>query len=142
MAKALEKLPADRFESAGAVSQKVGESRWTVLSAKIALSLLTRAILEAPSITRCTDRDCDRCRDAIAGGPVPYQKEYLYDILQGVRVRCARCEHRLPSEKARPPQLRSLSSSVSKGDSNDLLAIKAAFNLTCSTDRTSRFRRR
>ena len=52
------------------VSTRVGKSHWLVLSAKNALELLTQEIMESPNVTKCTDPGCDRCRDAVAGGPI------------------------------------------------------------------------
>lgn len=48
----------------------VGESTWTVLRAKLAVELMTHAISECPDITRCFDPSCERCQDAVAGGPL------------------------------------------------------------------------
>lgn len=48
----------------------VGESKWAVLPAEQTLDALTRAIVETPEITRCENPECDRCRDALAGGPL------------------------------------------------------------------------
>jgi len=49
---------------------RVGESRWMVLPAAATLEAATRAIRANPEVTRCADPDCERCRDAIAGGPM------------------------------------------------------------------------
>jgi aminoglycoside N3'-acetyltransferase len=53
-----------------ALTEQVGESRWMVVHAGQALRLLTRAIEESPGITRCLDPACERCGDAVAGGPI------------------------------------------------------------------------
>jgi aminoglycoside 3-N-acetyltransferase len=53
-----------------AVVTHVGESRWTMLPARDSLDRITRMIEECPKITQCSDAKCDRCRDAIAGGPM------------------------------------------------------------------------
>lgn len=52
------------------VESKVGESLWRVLPAGAALSVATKTIIEDPSITRCDEVACNRCDDAIAGGPI------------------------------------------------------------------------
>ena len=49
---------------------KVGQSLWTLLPAGEAVSLAADAIRSEPSITHCGDAACERCRDAIAGGPI------------------------------------------------------------------------
>lgn len=51
------------------IHSQVGSSRWMVLSARNALRHLTDAIKSSPSITMCGDPACERCRDAVAGGP-------------------------------------------------------------------------
>jgi len=49
---------------------KVGQSLWTLLPAAQAVSLAADAIRSDPSITHCGDAACERCRDAVAGGPI------------------------------------------------------------------------
>jgi len=49
---------------------KVGRSRWTSVAAMKALDLLVQSIREEPLITQCDNPECDRCRDAVAGGPL------------------------------------------------------------------------
>ncbi|HJQ34786.1 MAG TPA: AAC(3) family N-acetyltransferase [Pyrinomonadaceae bacterium] len=49
---------------------KVGQSLWTLLPAGEAVSLAADAIRSDPSITHCGDAACERCRDAVAGGPI------------------------------------------------------------------------
>lgn len=49
---------------------KVGDSLWRIYSAVELVKLAAKAIRENPAITRCNDDGCERCRDAIAGGPV------------------------------------------------------------------------
>lgn len=48
----------------------VGASRWRVFPARAMLEVAARAIRADPEITRCADPACERCRDAIAGGPL------------------------------------------------------------------------
>ena len=48
----------------------VGSSFWRILPAQPALTTLTLALRQEPSLTRCDNPSCDRCRDAIAGGPL------------------------------------------------------------------------
>jgi aminoglycoside N3'-acetyltransferase len=50
---------------------QVGESLWRAFPAQAALEVAQRAIQQQPSITQCADADCGRCRDSIAGGPLP-----------------------------------------------------------------------
>ncbi|HEX2081159.1 MAG TPA: AAC(3) family N-acetyltransferase [Longimicrobium sp.] len=49
---------------------RVGASPWMVLPAQETLARAAAAIRADPGITRCADPACDRCRDAIAGGPI------------------------------------------------------------------------
>jgi aminoglycoside 3-N-acetyltransferase len=49
---------------------RVGASPWIVLPAQETLERAAAAIRAEPSITRCADPACDRCPDAIAGGPI------------------------------------------------------------------------
>lgn len=49
---------------------QVGASRWRAFPARATLEALAAAIRQRPEVTRCVDRDCARCRDAIAGGPI------------------------------------------------------------------------
>ncbi len=51
-------------------SAKVGTSRWTVLPARQSLEGMTSLIRQDPTVTCCDDEQCERCIDAIAGGPV------------------------------------------------------------------------
>lgn len=48
---------------------EVGPSVWRVFPAKECLVAAERAIADDPTVTRCEDRACERCRDAIGGGP-------------------------------------------------------------------------
>jgi aminoglycoside 3-N-acetyltransferase len=48
----------------------VGYSFWRVFPAQPALTTLTLALRREPSLTRCDNPACDRCRDAIVGGPL------------------------------------------------------------------------
>jgi aminoglycoside N3'-acetyltransferase len=48
----------------------VGQSQWRVFSARQVLEVASRAIQEQPGLTHCGNSNCDRCRDAIAGGPI------------------------------------------------------------------------
>jgi aminoglycoside N3'-acetyltransferase len=49
---------------------QVGASAWIVLPAAAALARATAAIAADAELTRCADPACERCRDAIAGGPL------------------------------------------------------------------------
>jgi aminoglycoside 3-N-acetyltransferase len=48
----------------------VGTSVWQVIAAQQALAIATAAIQAQPSITHCGAAACERCNDAVAGGPV------------------------------------------------------------------------
>jgi aminoglycoside N3'-acetyltransferase len=47
----------------------VGPSRWQTFDAASALEAATEAIRNNPTITHCADATCERCRDAVLGGP-------------------------------------------------------------------------
>lgn len=49
----------------------VGESLWRIFDAEEAVARCAQAIRRDPSITACGDPACERCRDAVAGGPIP-----------------------------------------------------------------------
>ena len=48
----------------------VGESRWRVYPAEDTLRAAVDAIRRNPLITHCGRDTCERCRDAVAGGPL------------------------------------------------------------------------
>lgn len=48
----------------------VGQSLWRVFLLRDALEVAEHAMRENPAITHCDDPDCQRCNDAIAGGPI------------------------------------------------------------------------
>lgn len=50
--------------------REVGQSLWRAFAAKDALEIAQQAILHNPSIIHCSDEACERCHDAIAGGPL------------------------------------------------------------------------
>ncbi|MBQ2581607.1 MAG: AAC(3) family N-acetyltransferase [Ruminococcus sp.] len=47
----------------------VGSSRWVCYKAQEFVDICSRAIRNMPNITHCDDKECDRCNDAIKGGP-------------------------------------------------------------------------
>ncbi len=49
--------------------QQVGESLWRLFPMKETIKLASEAIRSNPPMTHCGDPDCERCRDALAGGP-------------------------------------------------------------------------
>lgn len=53
----------------------VGRSVWRVFEAREALRLAAAAIRADPRITHCGAAVCERCDDAVAGGPVPKEEE-------------------------------------------------------------------
>lgn len=54
-----------------AVTARVGQSHWRAFPARSTLNALTREIRSRPEVTRCDDRSCERCNDAVGGGPIP-----------------------------------------------------------------------
>lgn len=48
----------------------VGQSRWRAFDARAAVEAATRAIQQEPTVTHCGRADCERCNDAVAGGPL------------------------------------------------------------------------
>lgn len=48
----------------------VGESIWQVFPARETLEVAVQAMQRNPSITHCDDDECERCADAIQGGPL------------------------------------------------------------------------
>jgi aminoglycoside 3-N-acetyltransferase len=63
----------DRFETTLASLERqtrVGESLWRIFPARATLRAAAQAIRMNPEITRCADPECERCPDAIAGGPI------------------------------------------------------------------------
>jgi aminoglycoside 3-N-acetyltransferase len=48
----------------------VGASCWRVFPAMPAICRFAEAISREPGITRCKKPECERCPDAIAGGPI------------------------------------------------------------------------
>ncbi len=55
----------------------VGRSTWRIFSAKEVLNTAAEAIRRTPEITRCAKPCCERCQDAIAGGPYFHTGNYL-----------------------------------------------------------------
>lgn len=53
-----------------AVHKRVGTSCWQVFDASAVLEAATKAILDDPFITHCGDSTCERCNDAVLGGPI------------------------------------------------------------------------
>lgn len=53
-----------------AIHAQVGSSHWQVFSAPKALTAATEAIEAFPQITHCGEVSCERCRDAVLGGPM------------------------------------------------------------------------
>ena len=49
---------------------QVGGSRWSVLPAAEAVAIAADAIRANPVITHCANAECERCNDAVLGGPV------------------------------------------------------------------------
>jgi aminoglycoside 3-N-acetyltransferase len=47
----------------------VGKSKWKIYSATKVLKQAAKVITSMPEITRCADKECIRCDDAIKGGP-------------------------------------------------------------------------
>jgi aminoglycoside 3-N-acetyltransferase len=53
-----------------ALTAGVGRSQWTAYPAKETIAAASAAMSADPGITHCSDNDCIRCRDSIAGGPI------------------------------------------------------------------------
>ena len=51
-------------------SGQVGQSTWRIYPARATLEVAAQAIRDDPTLTHCGDPDCERCRDAMLGGPV------------------------------------------------------------------------
>jgi len=51
-------------------STLVGQSEWKAYPARQALHDATVAIQANPSVTHCSEQTCERCNDAVAGGPI------------------------------------------------------------------------
>lgn len=49
---------------------EVGKSIWTCIRARDLVDVCAETISRHPDITHCGNPDCERCRDAVAGGPV------------------------------------------------------------------------
>jgi len=52
------------------INRLIGQSQWLIFPAHKVLTQAVTAIRQQPSITCCCRPDCERCRDAIAGGPI------------------------------------------------------------------------
>ncbi len=48
----------------------VGKSLWRLFPMKEAMDICASAIKKDQHITRCENQDCERCRDAVQGGPI------------------------------------------------------------------------
>jgi aminoglycoside N3'-acetyltransferase len=51
------------------VETQVGASRWSVLPAAETVAIAAEAIRANPEITHCANAECERCNDAVLGGP-------------------------------------------------------------------------
>jgi aminoglycoside 3-N-acetyltransferase len=49
---------------------EIGGSVWRVYPARAVLEVAARAIRENAQLTHCSDPQCERCNDAILGGPI------------------------------------------------------------------------
>lgn len=49
---------------------RVGQSQWQLFAAQPALAAAAAAMRAGPSITHCGNLDCERCHDAVLGGPI------------------------------------------------------------------------
>mgnify|MGYP000076626172 CR=1 FL=1 len=48
----------------------VGKSKWKIYNVSKVLKQAAKVIMSIPEITRCSDKSCLRCDDAIKGGPI------------------------------------------------------------------------
>ncbi len=53
-----------------AATARVGQSRWRAFPARSTLAALAEEIRSRPEVTRCGDPSCERCEDAVRGGPI------------------------------------------------------------------------
>jgi aminoglycoside 3-N-acetyltransferase len=53
-----------------AVTATVGHCQWRAYPARSTCAALVAAIRSQPQITRCADHSCERCVDAVSGGPI------------------------------------------------------------------------
>ena len=51
-------------------SIRVGQSEWLAFPARETLAAAVAAIRADPALTHCADPRCERCNDAVAGGPI------------------------------------------------------------------------
>lgn len=51
------------------VGRRVGDSRWSVLPAAETVAIAAESIRTNPEITHCANAECERCNDAVLGGP-------------------------------------------------------------------------
>ena len=51
-------------------SIRVGQSEWRAFPARETLAAAVAAIRADPALTHCADSGCERCNDAVAGGPM------------------------------------------------------------------------
>jgi len=49
---------------------RVAESKWRFIPFRDFIDVITKAIVENPVITHCSNPDCSRCNDAVKGGPL------------------------------------------------------------------------
>lgn len=52
---------------------RVGKSIWSIFPGRETLDLASRTIKDNPEITHCGNLNCDRCNDAVKGGPVLHE---------------------------------------------------------------------
>jgi hypothetical protein len=66
-----EQEATDRAHERRPVMRKIniGPSKWTLLPAAQALAYAAAAIRSDPQITHCGAETCERCNDAVQGGP-------------------------------------------------------------------------
>jgi aminoglycoside 3-N-acetyltransferase len=51
-------------------TRRVGASRWVAYNAADAIDAAAALIRREPEVTHCGDEACERCRDAVLGGPI------------------------------------------------------------------------
>lgn len=75
-------------ESLAGIETRVqaGQSDWRVYPLRDFVDTLTAVISDNPSITRCADPSCIRCRDSVHGGPILKDETTAADVVAFVEL--------------------------------------------------------
>jgi aminoglycoside 3-N-acetyltransferase len=55
---------------------RVGQSEWKLFPTRQTLQVAAEAIRANPTVTHCSNPACDRCNDAVAGGPILIEENW------------------------------------------------------------------